>query len=477
MQKKLSIQPKVKNIWFVANTFDKSLFSTKTVKTLSDFKKLTYKITSGVSETVIANGGNKYLRMAGEVADIPTGSEITVTLHRLVAKVTVIYKSFEETARRLEINSIQVKNVSTFQHYAANKDETTESIINSHVATPIYSTPADNKIEGSYVFYIPQNIGGVKNEITSMKDKNNHTIEGKYTNIEIMGSYFNNGVKKRAVTIKTYLGNNYNDFNININKHYTVDVTIYPCAYDALESDSRVTVSELSIPLDNLLVHYEFGTGLGPNSSFVKAKEIKNLANLNSPKPLIFDEGRPKVPAISANIIQDVNFAKFDKAYINTYALNDYKIGEKAFTIVFVGKIRDVGVIYGPSHSGANSRWYVYYAGSGSEIQVGYAANAQKPIPNYNYTTGSPISIVDRNEPYTDGTGTTRTVTVNNNQAVTLDLSSYNLPSQIYVGTHVNPGGHYIYDYDISLFLIYDKALSVKERRQLHAYILEKGYL
>lgn len=213
-------------LYFVANTGDQ----------LQDFTgvyaDLKQRLIS-VNEAGIADGN--MVMTASLVTKISALQPIRVAFCRKLAKINVtctIREGVNFTPARLQLRNVPksfslVNTLPTFPAADAGNFQN-------------YISVTDN-INGGYTWYIPENLRGT-GSATVPKDKTANTApsgQGEYcTYVELSGLYQEGGTSK-LVSYRVYLGgNNTNDYNVEANRIYNVNLSVV----GADEVDNRIEV-------------------------------------------------------------------------------------------------------------------------------------------------------------------------------------------------------------------------------------------
>lgn len=250
----LRLHADVKEIWFIANTGNESLFSNVNNK---DAVKAVEPMPIE-NETSLAPP-NDGIIMRGVWKDAEGYNINDISMKRAIAKVDFTLKVGEELASRgdaFAVQSVQMMNVPKTLHYFRDPEEletTPYPALNS--TTDIFSYPIEeankndlwtelqwmpegnNACQGevisttgkSYWWYLPENARG-KGSATSQREKCKATApagQGDYcTYIRVKG-YYKSSDLVSEVTYDIYLGeNNTDDYNIMQNTNYKVTTTI-----------------------------------------------------------------------------------------------------------------------------------------------------------------------------------------------------------------------------------------------------------
>ncbi|MHC1690027.1 MAG: DUF4906 domain-containing protein [Bacteroidales bacterium] len=241
------------SVYFIANTFDNTLFNgTNAVinsYSLLDLKNKSLTINSE-NDIVVSNSGNNYLRMTGKYCgDIPSGSEMSVSLNRNCAKVEFSYTSLpsvnaSELDAIVKIQSVQLKNVPKYPKYLCDPSNALVSEPSGIIDYGVINTGI-GETSGNTSFYLSENIRGDVPENTSPMQKAS-TAPLKSTYIEVIGHYYpkDSPIPTKMVIYKIYLGkNSFSNFNVNSNCRYRVNVIFMGTNI----SDSRIVVDEIPV--------------------------------------------------------------------------------------------------------------------------------------------------------------------------------------------------------------------------------------
>ena len=234
---------------YIANTFDKTLFSGITVETdlMNKFKQITKS-----SDCLIDNASDSYPIMTGEMKQYINTEEPYLektTLRYNVSKLTFVLKKAASIPTNHVFKSIQLFNVPPRLYYAQSKHHLVDGGAYTNVTEddfknddPIDITDAEMKIDGDgakFTFYLPSNYQGVDTNIKHPFDKVG-TNKPKATYVKIVAE---NSATKAQYTYTYYLGANMtNDFNLMIGHHYVYNFTYWNVGAD---DDNRVSISQL----------------------------------------------------------------------------------------------------------------------------------------------------------------------------------------------------------------------------------------
>lgn len=171
--------------------------------------------------------------------DISSDTNITIPLKRLVAKVNVNVEVASSATDDIVIESIQMMNVPTV--CAMFKDN-----YYSNMSSVDYQ--AQSCSDGSsFTFYIPENMQGTNNAITSQTEKGGDNAPSNATYLHLTATV--NGL---PTEYDIFLGGNTTtDFNIRRNTEYDIDITL--SGMDS--SDWRVTAVDIIFTTDEVVVN------------------------------------------------------------------------------------------------------------------------------------------------------------------------------------------------------------------------------
>lgn len=228
-------------ILFVANTFDDALFNGTNAPinsyTYSDFLTETISYTS--ESSVFKGTTTKYLILYGYyTGTIPNGSA-SVVLYHINAKISMSYTSVESmdifNPGIVKIKSVQLRSVPASSPYYMTPSNTVNtnpsSVVNyttittgSNSGTGMGEAYSISDYSGNVTFYMPENISGTVNDVTSEELKGEYA-PANATFIEFKGELFRDGSFVSNVVYKLYLGKNITtDYNINSNTHYSISI-------------------------------------------------------------------------------------------------------------------------------------------------------------------------------------------------------------------------------------------------------------
>ncbi len=215
-------------VLFLTNSGDAELFSSSSVQigvyTIADYGQERKRI---LEEDELFNGDDYRLMMYGSYnGDIPGGA-VSVTLYRLCSKISFSYTSTESqdifNPGIVKIRSVQLKGVAASQSFLHTQNTTT-------LTSPDYVVDYPKEFigvgetSGSVVFYLPENIAGSDETITSSKERAEKAPQ-KVTYLEVTGDHYIGSDLIRTVVYIIYIGKTITDYYINGNTHYGVTVT------------------------------------------------------------------------------------------------------------------------------------------------------------------------------------------------------------------------------------------------------------
>lgn len=205
-------------------------------------------------------------------------SEISVTLTRAMAQVSISLDKAIPADDVLIIDSIKLKNVPQSLQYWR-EDLSTPSAPSNDFKLYWGNYPADEypSLPKDYIFWMPENLQGVGNEISpTQKDGTSLSSDNKATYLEIKGMY-NGG----DVTYTFYLGENaVNDYNVKRNTKYDVHLTIK--GRNTMDARVKLVKNELAVG-DVLCLD---------NNTFYAIKQEKYNRNINKAVGLVFYVGQ-----------------------------------------------------------------------------------------------------------------------------------------------------------------------------------------
>lgn len=205
-------------------------------------------------------------------------SEISVTLTRAMAQVSISLNKAIPADDVLIIDSIKLKNVPQSLQYWR-EDLSIPSAPSNDFKLYWGNYPADEypSLPKDYIFWMPENLQGVGSENSpTQKDGTSLSSEKNPTYLEIKGMY--NG---DDVTYTFYLGENaVNDYNVKRNTKYNVHLTIK--GRNTMDARVKLVKNELAVG-DVLCLD---------NNTFYAIKQEKYNRNINKAVGLVFYVGR-----------------------------------------------------------------------------------------------------------------------------------------------------------------------------------------
>lgn len=205
-------------------------------------------------------------------------SEISVTLTRAMAQVSISLDKAIPADDVLIINSIKLKNVPQSLQYWR-EDLNTPPASSNDFTLYWGDYPADEypSLPKDYTFWMPENLQGVSSEsFPTQKDGTSLGSDKNPTYLEIKGMY-NGG----DVTYTFYLGENaVNDYNVKRNTKYDVRLTIK--GRNTMDARVKLVKNELAVG-DVLCLD---------NNTFYAIKQEKYNRNINKAVGLVFYVGQ-----------------------------------------------------------------------------------------------------------------------------------------------------------------------------------------
>lgn len=218
------------HIWFVANTSDLGKIETEAVL---QKHVLTY------SSEEDGLPSNRLCGMVGSWSGpIDEGGveNINVDLTRLVAKISFAYliggTDFSFTPTSVTLNSVPDR----YQIKAPVNQLTADMIYKTYNGTA-------GKDGATMYWYLPENMAGTVSGENAVKSDKKKTGKGvtNATYIELTGQAVQSGVTYENVRFRFYPGSNENNYDIERNSHYTMNVTL--AGIDI--TDERITVGTI----------------------------------------------------------------------------------------------------------------------------------------------------------------------------------------------------------------------------------------
>ncbi|WP_075557039.1 BACON domain-containing protein [Parabacteroides timonensis] len=218
------------HIWFVANTCD-----LKKIETEAALQKhvLTY------SSEGDGLPSNRLCEMVGSWSgpiDVGGVENIHVDLTRLAAKISFAYliggTDFSFTPTSVTLNSVPDR----YQIKAPVNQLTADMIYKTYNGTA-------GKDGATMYWYLPENMAGTVSGENAVKSDKKKTGKGvtNATYIELTGQAVQSGVTYENVRFRFYPGSNENNYDIERNSHYTMNVTL--AGIDI--TDERITVGTI----------------------------------------------------------------------------------------------------------------------------------------------------------------------------------------------------------------------------------------
>lgn len=205
-------------------------------------------------------------------------SEISVTLTRAMAQVSISLDKAIPADDVLIIDSIKLKNVPQSLQYWR-EDLSTPPAPSGGFYLYWGNYPADEypSLPKDYIFWMPENLQGTGSESSpTQKDGTSLSSEKNPTYLEIKGMY--NG---DDVTYTFYLGENaVNDYNVKRNTKYNVHLTII--GRNTMDARVKLVKNELAVG-DVLCLD---------NNTFYAIKQEKYNRNINKAVGLVFYVGQ-----------------------------------------------------------------------------------------------------------------------------------------------------------------------------------------
>lgn len=302
------------HIWFVANVGD-----LERIEKEGDLKShlLGYTTTDNLGLPA-----NNLCGMVGQWSGVvqEEGAKISVSLTRLLAKISFTYKT-EGEGFTFTPTAVKLKSVPTGSQVAAPEKQL------EGMEYTEYEGIANNDGATMY-WYLPENMAGTpagEDAVQSEKKKTGRGVK-EATYIELTGTAVQDGITYKGVSFHFYPGTTTWDYNIERNSHYKMTVTLKGIDI----SDERITVTdEPSVDIDEGNMPAEKGgtkevritarPGQPWNfmldswlSALISGKttaESGNMVHYQGPATVVFTsvEANPKAEERKAEIVVDVN--------------------------------------------------------------------------------------------------------------------------------------------------------------------------
>lgn len=383
--------------------------------------------------------------MVAKTECLSKGGAVNLSFKHALTKIGFSVSGYTtKVIKKITIKDIKNKGICNLGTFAWSNLEGSDSFTVSTDSSTLIphtptATPTKITTDDGYLFMIPQYVSG-KTIIFEFR-------EGEPINISIPSNTIWNA------------GGNYL-YNLHIDK----DKTILTISSIWEEEDNIHEIGLVDLPQDDLLVHYEFS---GLSNSYISPTEIKNLAqNGLAPEIKTKDGGTITKPA---------NYATFKNIRLNTKALIN-KNSLDTFSIVYVGKSPTYGKIwYGANRDGAydKARYYLY-ATRQDVLHYGHGNQSDKEI-KVPYNSDDAFVVVDINQKVAGQ----RFIKLNAQDAVNISsISNFNL-NGLLVGCQNfdESNGFDNTEYDLYLFLVYNRALTDEEIKKIYEYIKQKSFL
>lgn len=214
------------DVYFIANTYDANVFNSTNCASEDKFKKLKKVYSSASNIQAEMANTNKSLPMTGALSNVTLQGMISnpVVMTRSVARVEFNYTTAFPAGQSFTISSIRLCYAPASIIYAggAATDFTTDAAADYYDYTAESITTGVNDQNGSFVFYMPENLKGT-DQSGNTEPRNKSGLAGrKCSYIEVKGKTGNG----TDVLYKIFLGNDdIADYNVNRNKNYKVTAT------------------------------------------------------------------------------------------------------------------------------------------------------------------------------------------------------------------------------------------------------------
>lgn len=214
-------------VYILANTNNASWANARDVSTVD---KLNSQTLTFSNESAVYGGSNKNLLMVGNITTniiAGTTNNITISLKRMVAKISFRYTLDPSVSGKLKVTKIALENVPN----TIKIGEPTTSPYPSSLTACSYDNITSPQAGSTYTWYVPENLQGVTSS-TNEKTKN----ENAPFNAITIRLYIDSDIDGSSYVYTLYPGENkINNFNIKRNYNYNISLAI-----NSASTDSRV---------------------------------------------------------------------------------------------------------------------------------------------------------------------------------------------------------------------------------------------
>ncbi|WP_337940572.1 BACON domain-containing carbohydrate-binding protein [Parabacteroides sp.] len=302
------------HIWFVANVDD-----------LGNIEKedaLKSHLLGYTTTDKLGLPANNLCGMVGQWSGVvkEDGAKISVSLTRLLAKISFTYKT-EGESFTFTPTAVKLKSVPTGSQVAAPEKQLEGMEYTEYEGIA-------NKEGATMYWYLPENMAGTpagEDAVQSEKKKTGRGVK-EATYIELTGTAVQDGITYNGVSFRFYPGTTTQDYNIERNSHYKMTVTLKGIDI----SDERITVTdEPSVDIDEGNMPAEKGgtkevritarpgqpwnfmldSWLSVLISGKTTAQPGNMVHYQGPATVVFTsvEANPKAEERKAEIVVDVN--------------------------------------------------------------------------------------------------------------------------------------------------------------------------
>lgn len=222
-------------VYFVTNTARADLFTENNVPTLERYRALLHSYANEAG--VVAAGGVLMTgHYTGVLIDKGTIAQ-PIALTRAVAKITFNYRTANFVDGTIRILGVQLKNAAQHTAYLV-PTAVPYPAIGSHADYAPETAPGET--EGSYLWYLPENVRGTNPAIGwegNKSKKNAPAGQGDYaTLIEVRAEVTASDGATSNISYQFFVGQDMTDYSVERNRHYRLSIDFRGID----ESDQRV---------------------------------------------------------------------------------------------------------------------------------------------------------------------------------------------------------------------------------------------
>lgn len=238
------LKPDVKStVHVVANTGNSSWATVGNSATLDAVQKLTLPDPKYVAVPIGGTVSDLSIPMEGGIQGVSMtrGSEVSVTVTRMYAKVEILVEDIPETIVITDVNVSQIPYYCRVKTLAS-EDDPVQAVSypighndwNSYAYSP-GTKDGEGRYTGKMTIYLPENLQG-RTDSADPSLKSENVPNDNALRVDFVANYidiFTGDEKERGRHYAVYPGaNNYNDYNIKRNCIYRVSLNIYTDQYD-----------------------------------------------------------------------------------------------------------------------------------------------------------------------------------------------------------------------------------------------------